>query len=37
MRKTFPRLGALLQNLVERKNNKWQKHLSVAEGPKKLK
>lgn len=33
----FPRLSALLQNLFERRSHKWQKHLSVAEGPKKLK
>jgi hypothetical protein len=26
-----------LQNLVERRGNKWQKHLSASEGPKKLK
>ena len=37
MKKAFPRLSALLQNLVERRSNRWQKHLSVAEGPKKLK
>ena len=37
MKKNFPRLGALLQNLIERRNNNWQKHLSMAEGPKKLK
>lgn len=30
-------MSALLQNLVERRNNRWQKHLSVADGPKKLK
>lgn len=33
----FPRLSALLQNLFERRKNKWQKHLSMADGPKKLK
>lgn len=32
----FPRLGALLQNLIERRDHGWQKHLSAAEGPKKL-
>ena len=37
IREHFPRLSALLQNLVERRNNKWQKHLSAADGPKKLK
>jgi hypothetical protein len=37
IKKKYPRLSALLQNLIERKNNKWQKHLSAAEGPKKLK
>jgi len=37
MKKNFPRLSALLQNLEERRDNKWQKHLSVADGPKKLK
>ncbi len=34
--KTHPRLSALLQNLEERRKNKWEKHLSAAEGPKKL-
>jgi hypothetical protein len=33
----FPRLSALLQNLVERRAHNWQKHLSVSDGPKKLK
>ena len=33
----FPRLSALLQNLIERRENGWQKHLSAADGPKKLK
>lgn len=37
IKKNFPRLSALLQNLVERRKNKWQKHLSMADGPKKLK
>lgn len=37
IRQNFPRLSALLQNLVERRNNKWAKHLSSSEGPKKLK
>jgi hypothetical protein len=37
IRKKFPRLGALLQNLIERRQNKWEKHLSMADGPKKLK
>mgnify|MGYP000675202672 CR=1 FL=1 len=37
MKVNFPRLSALLQNLVERRDNKWQKHLSAADGPKKLK
>ena len=37
IRQSFPRLSALLQNLVERRNNKWTKHLSSSEGPKKLK
>lgn len=32
-----PRISALLQNLVERKNKNWKKHLSSADGPKKLK
>jgi len=36
MRKSFPRLSALLQNLVERKENKWQKHNAMADGPKKM-
>lgn len=33
----FPRLSALLQNLVERRRNKWERHLSSVDGPKKLK
>lgn len=37
MRKANPRLSALLQNLVERKDHKWQKHNAMAEGPKKIK
>jgi hypothetical protein len=37
IRQNFPRLSALLQNLVERRSNKWMKHLSTSEGPKKLK
>lgn len=37
MKKKFPRLSALLQNLIERRQNNWQKHLSMADGPKKLK
>lgn len=37
IRQNFPRLSALLQNLVERRNNKWAKHLSSSEGPKTLK
>lgn len=31
------RLGALLQNLEERRTNKWKKHNVESEGPKKLK
>lgn len=37
IRQNFPRLSALLQNLVERRANKWVKHLSTSDGPKKLK
>jgi hypothetical protein len=37
MKKNFPRLNALLKNLVERRKNNWVKHLSAADGPKKLK
>jgi hypothetical protein len=37
IRQNFPRLSALLQNLVERRSNKWVKHLSTSDGPKKLK
>ena len=32
-----PRISALLQNLVERKEKGWKKHLPAADGPKKLK
>ena len=31
------RISALLQNLEERRDNKWKKHHVEAEGPKKLK
>ena len=31
------RLAALLQNLEERRDNGWHKHLSMAEGPKTMK
>jgi hypothetical protein len=37
IRKANPRLSALLQNLVERKDNKWQKHNAMIDGPKKIK
>lgn len=37
IRQNHPRLSALLQNLVERRKNKWEKHLSAADGPKRLK
>ena len=37
IRQSFPRLSALLQNLVERRAKKWVKHLSSSEGPKTIK
>jgi hypothetical protein len=37
LRKVNTRLSALLLNLNERRNNKWLKHHSETDGPKKLK
>jgi len=37
LRSKNTRLSALLLNLTERRANKWQKHHSEADGPKKLK
>lgn len=37
LKKVNKRLSALLLNLEERRENKWEKHLSEADGPKKLK
>jgi len=37
LKKVNKRLSALLLNLEERRENKWEKHLAEADGPKKLK
>ena len=36
MKGNISRLSALLQNLVERRENGWQKHLGANDGPSKL-
>ena len=36
IKENFSRLSALLQNLIERRENGWYKHLSTNEGPLKL-